>query len=154
MLERISEYRAALLPLLLEADPRPERLRRLLSGGELWAWREEGRAVGAILYEEQDGDLWVRLLAVDPGHRRRGVGRRLVSHAVEAGGRQGCAGVSAALPAPRVGALLFFQKCGFRVRGVVEDYFLAQDPMRVVEDGVPWRDALWVRRSLEETEEG
>jgi ribosomal protein S18 acetylase RimI-like enzyme len=41
----------------------------------------EGRIVGALLWSERDGGLYVGRLSVDPGQRRRGIARALLAAA-------------------------------------------------------------------------
>jgi ribosomal protein S18 acetylase RimI-like enzyme len=49
----------------------------------------EGVIVGAVLWEEDDGALYISRLAVHPGHRRRGIARALVDQAEPEARRRG-----------------------------------------------------------------
>ena len=52
----------------------------LLRGGGAMA-EVDGVTVGTLLWEEQDGALYLSRLAVHPAHRRRGIARALVAQA-------------------------------------------------------------------------
>jgi ribosomal protein S18 acetylase RimI-like enzyme len=74
---------------------------------------EGGTIIGTVLWNEEDGGLYVGRLSVHPRHRRRGIAKALMNEA-EREARQGW------LPVIRLGVRLalednrrFFASCGF-----------------------------------------
>ena len=56
-------------------------------------------------------------LYVDPAHQRRGAGRTLVAHAVEQAREAGASRVQVAVMPGNVGAIAFYEACGFEYAG-------------------------------------
>ena len=73
----------------------------------------DGALVGAVLWLEEDGSLYVGRLAVHPAHRRRGIARALMDEAEREARRRGLTrmhlGVRLALDDNR----RLFKACGF-----------------------------------------
>ena len=73
----------------------------------------EGAVVGAVLWEVEDGALYISRISVDPGYRRQGIARALVDEAEREARRL-------ALPRMTLGVRLeleenrqLFRSCGF-----------------------------------------
>jgi GNAT superfamily N-acetyltransferase len=88
--------------------------------------------------------------AVVEAVRGRGVGRRLLAHAVAEAARAGVGRVVLATAAADVGNLRFYQRCGFRMTHVVHDAFVPANgyPDDIVVDGIPMRDQVWFELRL------
>ena len=73
----------------------------------------DGRLIGALLWAEEEGGLYLSRLAVDPEHRRQGVARALIDEAERETRRRGLTrmhlGVRLALDDNR----RLFRSCGF-----------------------------------------
>ena len=80
------------------------------------------RIVGGLVVNIQAGWKWIHLqrLWVDESHRRTGIGRRLVEAAEHEGQRQGC--LYASVDTMEFQAREFYEKQGYTVYGVMEDY--------------------------------
>jgi ribosomal protein S18 acetylase RimI-like enzyme len=77
-------------------------------------------------------------LAVDPAHRRLGIGRRLVDEAIDEARRRGAAKLSLRVLAPNVAARRLYERRGFVVEGILRAEFLL--------DGHYVDDVLMARR--------
>lgn len=93
----------------------------------LWVATRSGQVVGyaglevSTLGDEAD----LVTLAVDPAHRRRGVGRRLVQHALSEARRRGLGLMWLRLRASGRAARHLYARQGFRVVGRLDDYYEA-----------------------------
>jgi ribosomal-protein-alanine N-acetyltransferase len=76
----------------------------------------------AIMHYGRD-TAHLNLLAVDPGHRRRGVGRRLVSWLEETALTAGTFVIGLELRATNEGAFAFYHAQGYRELDRVEGYY-------------------------------
>ncbi len=80
--------------------------------------------VGAILLEpEEEGRLWINLLIVSMGHRRRSIASRLIQRAVAYGINAGHRVLFVDLDYDNTGGLQFYLANGFSLAGVVKGYY-------------------------------
>jgi ribosomal protein S18 acetylase RimI-like enzyme len=88
--------------------------------------RQLGTGVQTILGLEMDGDLvgavivshdsrkgWINRLAVEPAHRRRGYGARLIAAAEEMLRDQGLCVIAALVESDNLGSLALFREVGY-----------------------------------------
>jgi GNAT superfamily N-acetyltransferase len=92
----------------------------------------------------------IKNMAVAEPHQRTGVGRRLVSAALDRARRQGAARLEVATGAADVGNLRFYQRQGFRFSAIERDAFTpdAGYPTGIVIDGIELRDRVWLDREI------
>lgn len=81
----------------------------------------------AIMRYSQDS-AHLNLLAVDPGHRRQGLGRRLIEWLEETAATAGTFLVGLELRASNHSALAFYTKLGYRELGRVAGYYQGVEP--------------------------
>jgi ribosomal-protein-alanine N-acetyltransferase len=94
--------------------------------GRLWvAGEAEGKILGYVGLELSalGGEADVINLAVHPGHRRRGLGRRLLGTATAYCRRRGIAVVWLRVRPSNGIARTFYRRCGFRAVGRFRDYY-------------------------------
>ncbi len=72
-----------------------------------------GALVGAVVWEEKAGGLYVGRLSVDPAFRGAGIARRLVAAAETAARRRGLGRMWLSTRLPLVGNRKLFASCGF-----------------------------------------
>ena len=135
-----------------EADDSVERLDAYIDLGRLWVARaRDGRVVGhlqAIPVGERDWEV-TNTAVVEP-QRRQGIGRALLDRAVGEARQAGVYRVILATGAADVGALRFYQRCGFRMTHVAQDVFTPGNgyPAGLEVDGIPLLDQVWFKRTL------
>ena len=112
--------------------PRPwnaVEFRELLASPRVFAFRVGERAllIGQVVADEAE----LLTLAVDPGFRRQGLGRRLVRQfLVEARGR-GATSAFLEVAATNLGAMALYEACGFAETGRRRGYY--RGPERAVD---------------------
>jgi GNAT superfamily N-acetyltransferase len=143
-----------------------ESLRSLLelaedSRAQLDAYIDAGRVLVAIRDDvvvghlqlvdtEQPGVSEIKNMAVTPSRQRHGIGRGLVTAALELARREGAAMLQVATATADVGNLRFYQRMGFRIREIERDAFTAATgyPPGIHMDGIELRDRVWLDRPL------
>jgi GNAT superfamily N-acetyltransferase len=109
--------------------------------------------VGAGKAGEEGDERAVELknMAVVDDMRGRGVGRRLVEHAIAASRDDGCTHMVVATAAADIGNLRFYQRCGFRPSRVERDAFDSDGGYEagLMIDGIPLRDRVWFSLELQ-----
>jgi ribosomal protein S18 acetylase RimI-like enzyme len=101
-------------------DPRKDITRKLREHPELFLVAvSEGHVIASVMAGYDGHRGWMNYLAVDPEHRRTGVGRSLVE-AAEAGLRAlGCPKVNLQIRRDNLGAAEFYNHVGYREDDVV-----------------------------------
>jgi ribosomal protein S18 acetylase RimI-like enzyme len=95
-------------------DPVKDIERKLRVGPELFLVALLGEKVtGSVMagYEGHRG--WINYLAVDPGERRRGIGRRLMEEAERLLRERGCPKINLQVRSSNAGVLGFYAAIGF-----------------------------------------
>jgi len=87
--------------------------------------RQEEEIWGYLIFSKE-GHLVS--LAVHPRYRRRGVGRDLITKAI---GMFSFKNISAEVRRSNLGALAFYQKTGFQMVGVIQNYYGNEDALIV-----------------------
>jgi predicted N-acetyltransferase YhbS len=146
--------RDELRPLFREAEDSSIRLDAYLPEGQVLVARRGAELVGHLqLVPVEDGAVELRNMAVVRQLRGTGIGRQLVRAALAEAGNLGVAAsrLLVATAAADVGALRFYQRCGFRVLRVERDAFSPATgyPDPIVVDGVTLRDRVWLDQPLD-----
>jgi GNAT superfamily N-acetyltransferase len=163
-LERIGWYdgeRRLLRPLFAEAEDSDDLLDAYIEEGRVLVAQAGDRVVGHLQLvgagggpgngvDRTDRTVELKNMAVVDDLRGRGVGRRLVEHAIAVSCHDGWAHMVVATAAADVGNLRFYQRCGFRLSRVERDAFLTDDGYEagLVIDGIPLRDRVWFSLDL------
>jgi lactoylglutathione lyase len=150
--ERHAGPRDELRPLFREAEDSAPELDAYLDAGEVLVAVVEDRVVGHLqLVEAADADAGeIKNMAVERAHRGRGIGRALIAAAVDDSRARGRARLTVATAAADVGNLRFYQRAGFRLRGVERDAFTPATGYAtgILIDGVPLCDRVWLDLEL------
>lgn len=149
IIESLEEKNKAPMDLLLLADPSEEMIREYISGGECHVAKNKDEIVGVlILLRTRPHTMEIMNVAVKQEAQNKGVGRRLILHAIAEAKRAGAKTIEIGTGNPGVGQMLLYQKCGFRIVGVEFDYFRNNYRERIYENGIECRDMIRLRMDL------
>lgn len=109
----------------------------------------DGRLAGLVSLAVHEGDLAVVLLSVYPGFQGHGVGRTLISAAVDLASTRGLPAVKAAISNDDVPSFSFYQRHDFVIdsvaKGLLADRYGSAEPGF---SGILVRDEIRLRRSV------
>ncbi|MFQ3786306.1 GNAT family N-acetyltransferase [Halomonas sp. A29] len=130
------------LDLLLEADPSTDTIRRYLASSSCYVATIGNETVGAYVIQSMgDGIHELMNIAVTPAHQGKGIGAKLLEHAVNMARELGARRLE--LGTGTFGyQLTFYQRAGFRVVAVERDYFLIHYDEPIYENGIQHKDRL------------
>lgn len=129
--------------LLLLADPSREQVQRYLANSRLLALCEGDAVRGVLVLTPVSwGVLEVANLAVDEAWQGQGLGKRLLTAAIDAARTGGALRLDIATGNSSLAQLGLYQRMGFRICAVEPDYFTLNYPEPIVENGIPCRDRL------------
>lgn len=107
------------------------------SGTRIWVDVQESKLAGAVASRDAAGETEILNLAVAPGWRRRGIGRRLMEAALEGAVSAGAQRVFLEVRESNAGARIFYSQMGFTEGGRRRNYYRE-----------PSEDALLLWRTL------
>lgn len=136
--------------LLLLADPSLERIHDYLRRSIVCVGTESGEAVAVAILEIRGEEAELHNIAVAEDRQRNGLGRRLLRVVVDLATSKGVQRLLVGTGNSSLGALLFYQKNGFRVVGVIPGFFDADQPP-IEENGIPCRDMIRLGLDLNPT---
>ena len=150
---RISQHegrRDALWPLFELAHDSVEAIRGYLHDGVVHVATRGAVPVGLSQVIALEGVHELRSLVVFPGHRRRGLGTRLVARAAAWVRDQAGDQLITATAAADLDVLGFYQRLGFRMLRIERDAFTPERgyPEGLSVRGVPMRDRIWLEMPL------
>jgi GNAT superfamily N-acetyltransferase len=140
---------AALLPLLLLAEPSESALRWSLNNlsDTAYGMEESGMLVGAATLRWHKAPCEIIELAIVQERQGQGLGRQFIEWLIAEGRRRGKAEILVGTANSSIDNIIFYQKCGFRMHKVRRDYFwYHREPL--IEDGLQVRDMIVFRYDL------
>ncbi|EKT4487842.1 GNAT family N-acetyltransferase [Shewanella algae] len=140
--------------LLLLADPSREAVQTYLRDCLLLrALDTEDRLLGLALLQLTPASTKIQAevknLAVHPDHQGQGIGKRLLQQCQTLSREKGLDSLWIATGNSSLAQLGLYQKCGFRIKGIVPDFFAAY-PEPIVENGILCLDLLLLACPLAE----
>lgn len=136
------------LSILLDADPSEECIDKYLPESKSFGAFADNSLVGVCVTNLNESGVWeIFNIAVIPERQKQGIGTELlnyvIAHFTDIGEMQleigtGTFGYQ----------LLFYQRLGFRVKSIRENFFLDNYPDPVYDQGVQLKDMLRLRLEL------
>lgn len=135
--------------LLLLADPSRPLVEEYLPRGFCYLAECGPRVVGVlVLIRTRPETMEIVNLAVGEPYQGRGVGKKLIGHAVARAREMQARTLEIGTGSTGVGQLLLYQKCGFRPTGVDRDFFVRHYPEPIYENGMQLRDMVRLSMDL------
>lgn len=136
------------ISLLLEADPEERSIRSYLSDSLAFVAQNYGEIIAACLVVKRDTfNAEIVNISVQNKHHRKGIGSELLSFCLEQLSEQNVKKVE--LGTGTFGyQLAFYQRFGFRVDGVIKDYFVKNYAYPIYENGIQHKDMLTLSLNL------
>ncbi|QAY67122.1 GNAT family N-acetyltransferase [Paenibacillus protaetiae] len=137
------------MDLLLSADPSLELVEAYIQRGECFTAIIQDRAVGVyVLLPTRPATVELVNVAVQDRMQGKGIGKQLVSHAIETARLSGYHTIEVGTGNSSIGQLALYQKCGFRIVGVDAGYFIRHYPEAIHENGIPCLDMIRLSQDL------
>jgi ribosomal protein S18 acetylase RimI-like enzyme len=135
--------------LLLDADPSRARIESYLTAPLTRIAKHDDVVIGVYVLARHDATTFELMnIAVAEAFQGTGLGRRLLGHSIGLAESQGARVVDVGTGNSSFPALRFYQRAGFRIVGVVPNYFVDNYPEPIVEDGLRCVDMIRLRLVL------
>jgi N-acetylglutamate synthase-like GNAT family acetyltransferase len=136
----------SLIPLLLQAEVSEWALRWSLANlsDVVYCMKEDRQVIGAASMQWRNDPCEIMELAIAPDRQRLGLGKQFVAWLIDEARRRGKSAVLVGTANSSIGNIAFYQKAGFRMDHIRQDYFwYYREPH--YENGIQIRDMLVFR---------
>ncbi len=148
VIEKISSTMAP-IELLLLADPSREMIEQYLSKSSVFLASSKGKTKGIIvLYPIEESILEIKNLAVVPSFQKRGLGKNLILFAENFAKANGYTKLRICTGNTSFHQLALYQKLGFQKKDKIPNFFLAQYPEPIFENGMQCKDLIVMEKEL------
>lgn len=131
------------MELLLEADPSENMIRSYLAEGICYLAELDGSLIGVyVLMPLSRTAAEIKNIAVAPSSRGQGLGKELVFDALAEAKRLGYSTVEIGTGNSSLDQLALYQKCGFRLDSIDQDFFVRHYDEPIIENGIVCRDMI------------
>ncbi len=140
---KLREHETPPFDLLLLADPSRELVEEYLAIGECRVAEVAGEIVGVYVLAKLDVEtMEIMNVAVVERMHGRGIGKKLIGDAVQTARELGYKSLEIGTGNSSIGQLALYQKCGFRIDGVIKDFFIDHYEEAIFENDIQCRDMI------------
>jgi ribosomal protein S18 acetylase RimI-like enzyme len=105
--------------------------------------------VGVSVIRPKDNEsAEIMNIAINEKHQGKGLGQLLIARSLEECAARGIKSVEIGTGNSSIAQLYLYQKMGFRIVGIIRDYFVKNYPDLIFENGIQCKDMIRLRREL------
>lgn len=148
-IRKLGEGEQPPMELLLNADPSRQLVESYLQRGECYVAVISDGIIGVyVLLPTRPATVELVNVCVHDDYQGKGIGKRLVQHAVQQAREDGYQTIEVGTGNSGVGQLALYQKCGFRMVGIDRDFFLRHYEEALFENGIQVMDMVRLSQDL------
>lgn len=148
-IERLAPGEETPYELIYLADEHPEAIEDYVRRGECYTAKIGGEVVGEyILLPTRPLTAELVNVAVAEKWQGQGIGKQLVTDAIERARKAGYAILEVRTGNSGIGQLALYQRCGFEMYSVDVDFIARNYPEPIFENGIPCRHMVCMRMHL------
>ncbi|TMV49515.1 GNAT family N-acetyltransferase [Paenibacillus mesophilus] len=148
-IRKLAKAEALPMELLLLADPSRTLVEEYTARGQCFVAVQADSVIGVyVLLPTRPETVELVNVAVSENEQGKGIGKRLVLHAVEQARAQGYRTIEVGTGSTGVVQLALYQKCGFRMTGIDRDFFVRHYEEEIYENGIRLRDMVRLSQDL------
>lgn len=137
------------MELLLTADPSRKIIEAYLQTSRCYVAEIKDQWIGVyVLLPTRPQTIEIVNLAVDESYQGKGIGKKLLQHAVNTAQKMGYTTIDIGTGNSSIGQLALYQKCGFRIVGVDRDFFLRHYEEEIIENGIRCTDRIRLSQDI------
>jgi len=129
--------------LLLTADPDRRNIDKYIFGPGVYAVYKQEEIIGCYVLCKADAEtIEIKNIAIRTDHQNKGLGTALLNHALLQATSGGFRKITIGTGNSSIGQLYLYQKVGFRITGVLRDFFRENYEAPIIENGIECRDMI------------
>ncbi|SLL32005.1 Uncharacterized N-acetyltransferase YvbK [Mycobacteroides abscessus subsp. abscessus] len=137
------------IELLVTADPSVNLVKEYLKKGLCYVAEEKNQMIGVyVLLPIEEEAIELINLAVAEDYQGKGLGKKLVFHALEVATQLGYKVMEVGTGNSSIGQLALYQKCGFRINHIDKDFFLKNYEEEIYENGIRCVDMIRLSQDI------
>lgn len=137
------------IKLLLLADPSEKMIRDYLEYGDCFVVEIYGQRIGVlVLMHTKPNTVEIMNVAVDEDYQGKGIGKQLIHRAIAIAKEDGYKTIEVSTGNSSIGQLVLYQKCGFRMVEIDQDFFIRNYSENIYENGIQCRDRIRLVQEL------
>ncbi|MCE7794458.1 GNAT family N-acetyltransferase [Salipaludibacillus sp. CUR1] len=137
------------MALLLTADPSRVLVEEYLEKGACFVAEKNREVIGVyVLLPLKYDSAEIKNIAVSPKYQGKGIGKKLVKHAIEEARKRGFTTIEIGTGNSSIGQLALYQKCGFRISKIEKGFFTENYSEEIVENGIVCKDMIRLSMKL------
>ncbi|NPC94684.1 GNAT family N-acetyltransferase [Bacillus sp. WMMC1349] len=137
------------ISLLLLADPSESLVEKYVQRGECFVAEHDQKIIGVyVLLPTRPETVELVNLAVSETMQNQGIGKQLILHAIQVAKSRGYKTLEVGTGNSSIGQLALYQKCGFRITGVDQNFFIRHYNEEIFENGIQCRDMIRLSQDL------
>jgi ribosomal protein S18 acetylase RimI-like enzyme len=149
LINKLSENGLVPYNLLLLADPSKKIVDDYLNRGTCYTANLQDEIIGVfVLLKTRPETIEIVNVAVREDFQGRGIGKRLILSAIEKAREEQVKTIEIGTGNSGMMQLALYQKCGFRIVGVDQDFFVRHYDEEIFENGIQCRDMIRLRLDI------
>lgn len=145
-IKKLAGDEAAPYDLLLLADPSMTIVDDYLKRGVCYSASYQGEIIGVfVLLKTRPETIEIVNVAVREDYQGKGIGKSLILEAIAQAKAERVKTVEIGTGNSGMTQLVLYQKCGFRIVGVDQDFFIRHYKEEIFENGIQCRDMIRLR---------
>ncbi|MDH6365186.1 ribosomal protein S18 acetylase RimI-like enzyme [Enterococcus sp. PF1-24] len=135
--------------LILDADPAKEVVEKYLSRSRIFVAERQSQVVGILLLLPTRPEIVEIInLAVAEEFRGQGIATKLIHHVIELAKQENYQQIEVGTGSTGVEQLYLYQKCGFRMSHIEQDFFVSHYSEEIIENGLVLKDMVRLNQTL------
>ncbi|MGX9134804.1 GNAT family N-acetyltransferase [Rummeliibacillus sp. JY-2-4R] len=148
-IRKLRETEAYPMQLLLLADPSEILVKEYLQRGLCYVMEEDNQIIGEyVLLPTRPNTIELINLAVDESQHNKGIGKKLIFHAIETAKTSGYKIIEVGTGNSSINQIVLYQKCGFRITHIDRDFFLRHYSHKIFENEIQCIDMIRFSQDL------
>lgn len=149
IIRKLTQEESPPIELLVTADPSESLVKDYLKKGLCYISEEKNQIIGVyVLLPRKEGLIELINLAVAEIYLGKGLGKKLVMHAIEEARMLGYKVIEVGTGNSSIGQLALYQKCGFRINRIDRDFFLKNYEEEIYENEIHCVDMIRLSQDI------
>jgi ribosomal protein S18 acetylase RimI-like enzyme len=134
---------------LLDADPCWSAVRKYLESSEIYIALLNDEVIASVVLYTLSGDtLEIKNIAVTDKFQGKGIGRLLLEHATRIAVAKNLRKLIIGTSNASIGQLCLYQKAGFEMKEIKQNFFLDNYPEPIYENGIRCRHMIMLEKQV------